>query len=481
MNKARSLLASMLKIGCIGFGGGSALIPVIEEEVVQEQKLISQEGYDKAVVVASITPGALPVEIATGLGQEYGRKNMVFAAIAMAFPGAFLTVLLLSVLSGSSRAVIQQIEIAALGITPFILYLLTDYVWRVGSEAKKESTGRMWKVILIFCSVFLLSGGKNLYLLLGIKGQPLFVLSTVSVLGIACFFVVWTHGNYHLTNLIVPGILIITYLICEVRNQGFFGARLKLVITILMVVLTVWRGYQSFSSGKSNQGTVSWCSLVKELIAWILLVVVFALPSFFLVDQTGNYLAKGTFSSLLSFGGGDAYLTVADGMFVSTEMVSSSDFYGSLVSIANVLPGSILCKILTGIGYFIGYQEGQSVITGYIVAMAGFLCSVAASGGVYCIVAFLYQCFEKIDIFQSLRRWIRPIIAGLLLNVMISLLNQSLATGVSLGMENVTIMILMVVLYGINLFFARVVKAGNMSLIVISLVIAMLSGNIILL
>ena len=40
------LLLSMAKIGVIGFGGGSALIPVIEEEVVDEQKLISKKDYD---------------------------------------------------------------------------------------------------------------------------------------------------------------------------------------------------------------------------------------------------------------------------------------------------------------------------------------------------------------------------------------------------------------------------------------------------
>ena len=35
--KEFGMMASLLKIGCIGFGGGSALIPVIEKEVVEEQ------------------------------------------------------------------------------------------------------------------------------------------------------------------------------------------------------------------------------------------------------------------------------------------------------------------------------------------------------------------------------------------------------------------------------------------------------------
>ena len=48
----------MFKIGCIGFGGGTALVPVIESEVVYEKKLIDKEEYTKDVIVANITPGA---------------------------------------------------------------------------------------------------------------------------------------------------------------------------------------------------------------------------------------------------------------------------------------------------------------------------------------------------------------------------------------------------------------------------------------
>lgn len=47
MNKYSKFLFSMTKIGCIGFGGGSALIPVIEEEIIDEQKIDTKENLDK--------------------------------------------------------------------------------------------------------------------------------------------------------------------------------------------------------------------------------------------------------------------------------------------------------------------------------------------------------------------------------------------------------------------------------------------------
>ena len=86
----KELLATMFKIGCIGFGGGTALVPVIESEVVYEKKLIDKEEYTKDVIVANITPGALPVEVAAGVGRKVcGMPGMLLSALLMGMPGTF--------------------------------------------------------------------------------------------------------------------------------------------------------------------------------------------------------------------------------------------------------------------------------------------------------------------------------------------------------------------------------------------------------
>jgi small conductance mechanosensitive channel len=43
MNKLGKLLLSLFKVGCIGFGGGNALVPVIEKEVVKKHKLVLKD------------------------------------------------------------------------------------------------------------------------------------------------------------------------------------------------------------------------------------------------------------------------------------------------------------------------------------------------------------------------------------------------------------------------------------------------------
>ena len=93
----KGLLQCMLKIGFLGFGGGSALIPVFEKEVVTKRKWLTKEEYAQDVLAATITPGALPVEIAAGIGKRLGGSiGMLLSAICVAFPGAFMTILLLT-------------------------------------------------------------------------------------------------------------------------------------------------------------------------------------------------------------------------------------------------------------------------------------------------------------------------------------------------------------------------------------------------
>ena len=122
MKKQFTFIESMIKVGVIGFGGGNALIPVLEQEVVNEKKLVSKDEYDKSVIAATLTPGALPVEIASGIGLHVGGiGGMLAGGVLMALPGVVFTVLYLMLLSGADSNILQQIQYASIGITAFIL------------------------------------------------------------------------------------------------------------------------------------------------------------------------------------------------------------------------------------------------------------------------------------------------------------------------------------------------------------------------
>ena len=482
--KELGLFASMLKIGFIGFGGGSALIPVIEKEVVEEQKLVSKKEYDKDVIVASITPGALPVEIATGLGKSaYGASGMFMAAMLMAFPGVLMTVLLLSVLSKLDREFLIQIECLSIGLTAFISCLLTEYAIKSMKEARDESKGRFKRAFIIMIGVFILSCGKTIHNIFGITSNPVFGLSTIQVLGISFFGILFTHCKFTKKNIAVSVVTIGLYIACVSKAGIIQNEILKNVLVVFMFILSVRGLYRSVVGYKGNKNVhrkINSKPFVKEMVVWILFLTVITIPAVFITKDVILYQIRGLASSVISFGGGDAYLSVADGMFVSTGMIKESEFYGQLVSIVNVLPGSILCKTLAGVGYYMGYDINSSIIEGYLVALAGFGCSVAASGGVFCIIYYIYDSFEKLSVFRMISRWIRPIIAGLLLNVMLTMIYQNMQTGAGLDMNTAVVLLITAVIFIADMWLLNVKKKSNGLLIAISAVAGIVMCNIVL-
>jgi len=200
-----------------------------------------------------------------------------------------------------------------------------------------------------------------------------------------------------------------------------------------MIALSIYGFSRDIKDGCKMNKQVSFVSTVKELVLCGLFMVVFSIPAFLLTGTTVPFVLKGFLSSIMSFGGGDAYLTVADGLFVGTELITENEFYSLLVPLVNVLPGSILCKTLSGVGYYIGLRETGGVPGGLCVALSGFSVSVAASCGVFATVAGIYDKFGTLNIFQIIKRWIRPIVSGLLINVMLSLIVQIKKLGSQFG------------------------------------------------
>lgn len=397
--KRNSLIFTMLKIGLTGFGGGSALIPVIEEEVVDNQNILSRDEYSEAVVSACVTPGALPVEIAAGVGnKKSGIKGMLLSAVSMAAPGALLTVLILSAVARSEGAFLSAVRYISIGIGGFITSLLISYAIKTTEEARYEKKNFIFS-ILVISLVFFLTGGRTLLGLFGIKNADQMVrLSTFQILALSF------------------SVMIIVYLI-----RLLFGR----------LASSREREKAPTSSARNFVSRKDIVAIVKETAVWLAFAVLFSIPALLMTGNGSLFAGRGFLSSLMSFGGGDAYLSVADGLFVNTGMIPGDDFYGLLVPAANVLPGSILCKILTGSGYMIGSSKGTAA--GIAGALSGFAISVSASGMVFGIVYWIFRTFRNVSFLRMVSRFIRPVISGLLLGVAVTMFKTSASAAVSLG------------------------------------------------
>lgn len=474
MNKklARFLL-SMGKVGCIGFGGGSILIPVIEEEIIQKQKLDTKEQYDKDVIVASITPGALPVEIAASFGRRnFGYTGMVLGAVMMAVPGALATVLLLTVLSVIQSQMLLMVECMTIGIASFIILLLTKYIFSVEKAGKEKGNKQLLKTVFVTAAVFLLAGGNNVYKLLGIDRTPMFSLSTVQVLVLVFFFAFYTRGIYTLKHLIIAVLLGGIYLLGSGEKQFIANPYILGVDKLLMLGFALY-GFISSIMISRKSVSIDKKLLVRDLGVWIVIVIGVMLLGALFYPEMISYVLKGSLSVLMSFGGGDAYLTMAEGIFIDGGMITQEQFYGQIVSVVNILPGSILCKTLSGIGYCIGLNVGNSIAAGLLFALMGFVCSVGVSCATCGTMYYLYDGFIQLKIFQTISNWIRPIIAGLLMDIMLSLCNQCLKMNVDLGVSRGAIFAGLLFGYVLDVIIVVRLKWNTVVALLMNIVIAL--------
>ncbi|WP_315121585.1 chromate transporter [uncultured Clostridium sp.] len=72
MNKVLSMFWSFFKIGAFTFGGGYAMIPLIQAEVVDNKKWIEKDDFLDILVIAQSFPGALAVNASTFIGYRIG-------------------------------------------------------------------------------------------------------------------------------------------------------------------------------------------------------------------------------------------------------------------------------------------------------------------------------------------------------------------------------------------------------------------------
>ncbi|MEG1483115.1 chromate transporter [Clostridium sp.] len=97
MNKLVEMFIAFFKIGAFTFGGGYAMIPLIEEEVVKNKKWMSQEEFMDILVVSQSLPGALAINCSLFLGYKIGGFiGAIIALLAVILPSFLIIIVIAS-------------------------------------------------------------------------------------------------------------------------------------------------------------------------------------------------------------------------------------------------------------------------------------------------------------------------------------------------------------------------------------------------
>lgn len=130
------LFAIFFRIGAFTFGGGYAMIPLIQREVVENKKWSTDEEMLEIVAIAESTPGPIAINSATFIGiRTAGFWGAACATFGVVLP-SFLIILPISYLLGEFQE-LQAVQYAFNGIRAGVLALLLKSLWTMYKKCSK--------------------------------------------------------------------------------------------------------------------------------------------------------------------------------------------------------------------------------------------------------------------------------------------------------------------------------------------------------
>ena len=180
MKRLRSLIGlflSMMKIGLFTFGGGYAMIHLLDNEFVGKRKWLDSDEFGDLVVIAESTPGPIAINCSTYIGYKTeGFLGATVATLGMCIPS--FTVIYLISLFFDRFLEIEVVASAFRGIRIAVIFLILSAGIKMLKKMKKSRFGiTVMAITLIstvtlsllsvsFSTIFyiLISGGVSLFI-----------------------------------------------------------------------------------------------------------------------------------------------------------------------------------------------------------------------------------------------------------------------------------------------------------------------------
>lgn len=149
-----NLFFIMLKIGLFTFGGGHAMIALLENEFVTKKKWIEHEEFMNIVVIAESTPGPVAINSATYIGYKMGKFfGSVICTIAVCIP-SFIIIYLISLFFNEFLE-ISFVASAFKGIQVCAIFLILSAGFKMFKKLEKNAFNIIVLTVTIVCMIIL--------------------------------------------------------------------------------------------------------------------------------------------------------------------------------------------------------------------------------------------------------------------------------------------------------------------------------------
>ena len=364
------LFATFFKTGLFTFGGGYAMIAILQDELVEKKKWITNQDMLDLIVVAESTPGVIAVNAATSIGYKTrGVLGSIIATLGIVLP-SFLIISVLSYLVAAFQSNVWY-QSAFRGIQACVTVLVVNAFTKMFKQISRDA---------------------------------------YNYIALAVAFVVAAFTEFNVIFLILAGAVggLLVTLFKKKDDQS-----------IVTQEQTVQQDTGNAPIKKSKLGSKIAIACVATVVV---AAVVWLVVSYLRGDNTNIYIqlfCEYFKIGLFTIGGGYAMLPMVIQTVEKYGWLTNDQLY-NFIGIAESTPGPFAINLATFVGTTVGNVE-YGFWGGVLGAVISTFAVVLPSLVIIIIVSKVLERFKTSKWVQGALYGIRPVVVGLILSAMISI------------------------------------------------------------
>ena len=173
-----SLFLTMLKIGLFTFGGGYAMIALLENEFVAKKKWLEKDEFLDVAAIAESTPGPIAINAATYIGyKNFGIVGSIIATLGICIP-SFVIIYAISLFFDAFLS-LKLVAYAFKGIQICVVYLILSAGVKMLKQMKKTTFNMIIISITLICMI--------VFSLFAVKFSTIFYILISGACGVAVY------------------------------------------------------------------------------------------------------------------------------------------------------------------------------------------------------------------------------------------------------------------------------------------------------
>lgn len=170
MKELFDLFITFAKMGAITFGGGYAMLPIIQKEVVEKKKWATNDEVVDYYAVGQCTPGVIAVNTATFIGYKLkGITGGIAATLGVVFPSLVIIMIIAAFLNNFAE--FEIVKHAFGGIRVAVVALIISSIMKLWKSSIKNYIG-----VAIAIAAFILGGI--------LKISPVYIVIAAGIVGV---------------------------------------------------------------------------------------------------------------------------------------------------------------------------------------------------------------------------------------------------------------------------------------------------------